>query len=450
MNSLRLRLVVLLSIGLGIAWFVSAWFTYSEARHEIDKLFDAQLAESAQVLLGTASHELHEQIERGDDQVAVLHEYEQKLAFQVWNNNNLLLRSTAAPVKALTDAKSGYSEIKVNNEAWRALVRWDAQHEFMIQVAEPMSGREHLARHITLKMLLPTFIVLPVLALLIWLGVGAGLRPLQKLKQEVKQRAANRLEPVAMAGVPEEVAPLTQALNELFARLQQAFESERRFTADAAHELRTPLAALKIQAQVALRSTDEAERHRALENVLRGTDRAARLVEQLLTLARVDPETAVAGYRQVDLRTLATNVMVDIEPLAHAKQIEMVFEEKQGSNDASSVRGDEVQLGLLLRNLIDNAIRYTPVGGRVSVGINTMDGVALEVRDSGPGIPEAERDQVQQRFYRIAGTGEEGSGLGLSIVRRIAELHGARLTLSDNNSSGGLLAKVYWLKDIGN
>ncbi|OIQ85055.1 sensor protein QseC [mine drainage metagenome] len=444
MNSLRLRLVVLLSIGLGIAWVVSAWFTYSEARHEIDELFDAQLAESAQVLLGTATHELHEQIERGDDQVAVSHEYEQKLAFQVWNNNNLLLRSIAAPVVALTEAKPGYSEIKVNNEAWRALVRWDAQHEFMIQVAEPMAGREHLARHITLKLLLPTFIALPVLALLIWLGVGAGLRPLSKLKQEVRRRTANRLEPVAMAGVPEEVAPLTLALNELFARLQQAFESERRFTADAAHELRTPLAALKIQAQVALRSTDETERKNALENVLRGTDRATRLVEQLLTLARVDPEAAVAGYRQVDLRALATNVMVDIAPLAHAKQIEMVLEEKQGSNAERSVLGDEVQLGLLLRNLIDNAIRYTPVGGRVSVGINTIDGIALEVRDSGPGIPESERDQVQQRFYRIAGSGEEGSGLGLSIVRRIAELHGARLALSDNNSSGGLLAKVYW------
>jgi len=444
MNSLRLRLVVLLSFGLGIAWIVSAWFTYSEARHEIDKLFDAQLAESAQVLLGTASHELHEHLERGDDQVAVSHEYEQKLAFQVWNDNHLLLRSTTAPVAALASAKSGYSEIKVNNEAWRALARWDAQHEFMIQVAEPMAGRERLARHITLKMLLPTFIALPVLALLIWLGVGAGLQPLQKLKQEVKQRAANRLEPVAMAGVPEEVAPLTQALNDLFARLQQAFESERRFTADAAHELRTPLAALKIQAQVALRSTDEAERHRALENLLRGTDRATRLVEQLLTLARVDPETAVAGYHQVDLRTLVTNVMVDIEPLAHAKQIEMVLEEKPDSDVACSVLGDEVQLGLLLRNLIDNAIRYTPIGGRVSVGIDTIDGIALEVRDSGPGIPEAERNQVQQRFYRIAGTGEEGSGLGLSIVRRIAELHGARLVLSDNNSSGGLLAKVYW------
>jgi two-component system sensor histidine kinase QseC len=313
----------------------------------------------------------------------------------------------------------------------------------MIQVAEPLAGREALARHITLKMLLPTFIVLPVLALLIWFGVGAGLRPLQQLKQEVKQRAANHLEPLAMADVPEEVAPLVNALNELFVRLKSAFEGERRFTADAAHELRTPLAALKIQAQVALRSKDETERNNALENVLHGVDRATRLVAQLLTLARVDPETAVAGFKQVDLHSLAVSVMADVEHLAHAKQIEMLLEEGQ----AHQVLGDDAQLALLMRNLLDNAIRYTPVGGSVSVNVSDINGINLEVRDTGPGIPEAERKQVQQRFYRITGSGEEGSGLGLSIVRRIADLHGARFELSDNDAGQGLLARVIWPPD---
>ncbi len=440
MSSLRLRLVLLLSIGLGIAWLVAAWFTHAESRHEINRLFDAQLAQSAQVLLGTTRHELHERIERGDDEIPVSHEYEQKLAFQIWDESDLLLRSTAAPVTAMASDKEGYSETVVNGQPWRVLTRWDARHEFMIQVAEPLAGRESLARHITLKMLLPTFIALPVLALLIWFGVGAGLRPLQQLKKEVKQRTANRLEPLAMAGVPEEVAPLAKALNDLFDRLQHAFEGERRFTADAAHELRTPLAALKIQTQVALRSTNETERNSALENVLHGVDRATRLVEQLLILARVDPETAVTGYKQVDLRGLAATVMVDLEPLAHAKQIELTLEEGLVCN----ILGDDTQLGFMLRNLLDNAIRYTPAGGHVSVSVRDTDGVALEVRDTGPGIPEAEREQVQQRFYRITGSGEEGSGLGLSIVRRIAELHGARLELHDNNAGSGLLARVVW------
>lgn len=439
-NSLRLRLVLLLSLGLGATWLVAAWFTHLESRDEINQLFDAQLAQSAQVLLGTVPHQLHEQIERGDDEVPASHEYEQKLAFQIWDGEELLLRSAITPNTAMAGDKEGYSETTINGQALRILTRWDTHHEFMIQVAEPLAKRESLARHITLKMLIPTFIALPVMALLIWLGIGAGLRPLKQLKQEVKQRTANQLVPLAMKDVPEEVAPLVNALNELFARLDSAFESERRFTADAAHELRTPLAALKIQAQVALRSKDEIERNNALVNVLHGVDRATRLVEQLLTLARVDPETAVAGFKQVDLHGLAVSVMADVEHLAHAKQIEMLLEEGQ----AHQLLGDGAQLALLLRNLLDNAIRYTPTGGCVSVKVSDISGVNLEVRDTGPGILEAERKQVLQRFYRIAGSGEEGSGLGLSIVRRIAELHGARLELSDNETGQGLLVRVIW------
>ena len=440
MNSLRLRLILFLTIILGVAWLVAAWFTHIESREEIDRLFDAQLAQSAQVLLGTTHHELHERIERGDDEVSASHEYEQKLAFQIWDEKNLLLRSSTAPVVAMSQASEGYSESLINGEQWRVLTRWDARHEFMIQVAEPLAGRESLAHHITLKMLLPTFIALPVLLILIWFGVGAGLRPLQLLKREIKQRTANHLEPVAMAGVPEEVTPLVKALNDLFARLEEAFEGERRFTADAAHELRTPLAALRIQAQVAMRSTEVEVRHAALENVLRGVDRATRIVEQLLTLARVDPESTVAGYKQVDLASLVAPVMRDLAPQAHAKQIEISLEE----SNVCKVLGDEVQLSLLLRNLLDNAIRYTPVGGRVTVSALNLDGIRLEVRDTGPGIPAAEREQVLQRFYRITGSGEEGSGLGLSIVSRIAELHGASLELKDNEAGQGLLVRVIW------
>jgi len=338
--------------------------------------------------------------------------------------------------------KNGYSQAVINGQAWRVLTRWDNNHEFMIQIAEPMAGREWLARHVTLKMLMPSLAAVPVLALLIWFGIGAGLRPLTHLKHEVTQRAANQLEPLVMTDVPEEVAPLVKSLNDLFARLEEAFESERRFTADAAHELRTPLAALKIQAQVALRSTNAAERGAALENVLHGVDRATRLVEQLLTLARVDPETATLDYQQVDLHSLAAAVMADIEHLAHAKQIELRLD----SDSACYVLGESTQLGLLLRNLLDNAIRYTPAGGHVSVTVRDDDGVKLQVRDTGVGIPEAEREQVLKRFYRITGSGEEGSGLGLSIVRRIAELHGANLELRDNEAGSGLLVSVIWPK----
>lgn len=441
MKSLRLRLVMLLSIGLGVAWLVAAWFTHLESREEINRIFDAQLAESAQVLLGTTRHEIHERIEHGEAEIQASHEYEQKQAFQIWDEHDLLLRSSTAPTTPMTN-KNGYSQAVINGQAWRVLTRWDNNHEFMIQIAEPMAGREWLARHVTLKMLMPSLAAVPVLALLIWFGIGAGLRPLTHLKHEVTQRAANQLEPLVMTDVPEEVAPLVKSLNDLFARLEEAFESERRFTADAAHELRTPLAALKIQAQVALRSTNAAERSAALENVLHGVDRATRLVEQLLTLARVDPETATLDYQQVDLHSLAAAVMADIEHLAHAKQIELRLD----SDSACYVLGESTQLGLLLRNLLDNAIRYTPAGGDVSVTVRDDDGVKLQVRDTGVGIPEAEREQVLKRFYRITGSGEEGSGLGLSIVRRIAELHGANLELRDNEAGSGLLVSVIWPK----
>jgi two-component system sensor histidine kinase QseC len=440
MNSLRLRLVLLLSVGLSAAWLVAAWFTHNESLEEINQLFDAQLAQSAQVLLGTVPHQLHEHNEHGDDEVPASHEYEQKLFFQIWDGDELSLRSSLAPITAMASKKEGYSEAVINDQPLRVLTRWDAHHDFMIQVAEPLAKRESLARHITLKMLIPNLIGFPVLAILLWFGVGAGLRPLTRLKQEVKQRTANQLVPLDMTGVPEEVAPLVKALNDLFARLEDAFEGERRFTADAAHELRTPLAALKIQAQVAMRSSDAIERNAALDNVLRGVDRSTRLVEQLLTLARVDPESASADYQQVDLHSLAASVMADLEHLAHAKDIEMLLEESQ----SNCVLGDETQLGLLLRNLLDNAIRYTPSGGSVSVKVSNVNGVNIEVCDTGPGIPEEEREQVLQRFYRITGSGKEGNGLGLSIVRRIADLHGARLELGDNEAGQGLLVRVVW------
>jgi two-component system sensor histidine kinase QseC len=438
MNSLRLRLVLLLSLALGLAWVAAAWLTHAEARHEIDALFDAQLAQSAQVLLGTARHELHERIERGEDEIAVSHEYEQKLAFQIWDENGLQMRSASAPDTLLGDMTPGYSDVVVNGQPWRVLTRWDAHREFMIQVAEPLAAREQLARHIALKMLLPSLLILPLLALLIWLAVGAGLRPLQRLKQEVKQRAADRLEPVGMAGVPDEVIPLAQALNELFARLQHAFDGERRFTADAAHELRTPLAALKTQAQVALRASDESERRTALENVLRGVDRAAHLLEQLLTLARVDPEAAATGHVVVDLHNLAAGALAELAPLAHAGHIDLALEEGQPCH----VQGNPAQLTVLLRNLLDNAVRYTPAGGSVSLALHDEGNVILEIRDTGPGIPEEERSRALERFYRVPGSGVEGSGLGLSIVRRIAELHHASLELGDNESGPGLRVRV--------
>ncbi len=443
-NSLRLRLVLLLFLAGGITLSAAVYFTHTAARQELDALFDAQLAESAHVLLGTARREMAERIEHGTDEMPVAHEYEQTLVYQIWDANGLIVRSAAAPETPLGNGVSGYTQTKVNGKPWRVLTRWDPQHEFMIEIAEPLAGRERLARLIALKMLFPTLAIIPLLAVLTWLAVGTGLRPLRQLRREVVQRSAERLEPLAIKGVPNEVMPLVAALNDLFERLKQSIEAERRFTADAAHELRTPLAALKTQAQVAMRVTESADREAALQHVLQGVDRATHLIEQLLTLARVDPDMASIHHQPVSLRHLAAEALALIEPLAHQKQIELALEE----GDDAIVNGDAGHLTILLRNLLDNAVRYTPIGGQVSVTVSRPknEGAILEVCDSGPGILEEERARTLERFYRIPGTGVEGSGLGLSIVQRITQRHRAHLVLHSGPQGVGLCVRVHFSK----
>lgn len=442
MKSLRARLILLLCLGLGLVWALAAWWGHLAARHEVDELFDAQLAQAAQALISTAQHEIHERDEHGDEEgrdisLPTFHEYEQRILFQIWDKNGkLLLRSSGAPSSMMGASRKGYAIVSMQGENWRVLTRYEHHAGFMVQVAEPLGMREWLARHIALKMLWPMLLVAPVFMLLIWWFVGRGLQPLRDISREVESRAANRLDAIKMDDVPDEVAPLAVALNALFAKLTQAFESERRFTADAAHELRTPLAALKVQAQVALRATDDNERKDALDKVLQGVDRATRLITQLLTLARVDPDSVAATHQPFSLFDLASACIEELRPMAQARQIAL---DLQGH--AANVRGDAGQIAVLLRNLVDNALRYTPKGGSVEVAIRSGDGVTLEVADSGSGIPQEQRERVLERFYRIPGNMEPGSGLGLSIVKRIAEIHGAKIAL-DSSVSGGLLVRV--------
>ncbi|MCC6656772.1 MAG: hypothetical protein IT512_01160, partial [Rhodocyclaceae bacterium] len=283
------------------------------------------------------------------------------------------------------------------------------------------------------------YFALPALALLVWLAVGAGLAPLAGVAREVARRDPDNLAPLDPGRSPREVLPLVAALNALFGRLKDSLEQERRFTADAAHELRTPLAAVKTQAQVALGATGEAERSRALANVVAGTDRASRLVEQLLVLARLDPQTALPTGQPVDLHELARQGVAELAPAAAAKGVEMGL----APGEATPVAGDAVLLAVLLRNLLDNAVRYTPSGGEVEVSVGrTSGGASLAVVDSGPGIPEAERGKVCERFHRLLGSGEDGSGLGLSIVRRIADLHRATVVLGEGPGGRGLRVEV--------
>lgn len=301
---------------------------------------------------------------------------------------------------------------------------------------------ETLVEEIVERMLLPALLGLPFMAILILLAIHHGLKPLDQIAREIATRDPDRLHPVMPDRAPDEIRPLLDALNSLLGRVERTLVNERRFTADAAHELRTPLAALAIQSQVASRSTNPDERQRALEQLQLGITRAARLVEQLLTLARLDPTDGIARPLPVALDELAQEVCADHGSLALEKHIALEL-------DASPVRlsGNGDMLRILLRNLVDNALRYTPDGGQVCVRVGEgADGGELSVVDSGPGIPVEERERAFDRFHRLAGQDIEGSGLGLSIVARIAELHGAKIALEDVPDGSGLRVTVRFPK----
>lgn len=443
--SIRHRLLIsLLSITL-IIWVVTALKSYVDTRYEVQELSDAQLAQSARALLALSIQELHDPqafLFHRDDQghsvpeltITNIHKYEQQLAFQIWSSDgNLRVHSNAAPHVPLSEIDGGFSNRTLDNQSWRVYAMWNRQHTVQVQVGEHYEQRDELSNDIALHILTSLILTLPVLALLIWFGVGRAMAPLQRIANDMQSRELDNLHPVDSKRVPLEAKSLVDALNELFHRLQVAFNNIRRFTADAAHELRTPLAALKTHAQVAYRATDDESRNEALQQVIEGVDRATHLVEQLLTLARLDPESDLVKQERTDLCMLTEEKLADIAPLALEKHIDLSFYPcPQGM-----VLGQQSMLSILVRNLVENAIRYTPEGGRIEVNIKRIhDKVVFSVADSGPGIPPEERKLVFKRFYRHLGNNVTGTGLGLSIVKRIAEILHADITLGESEYHG--------------
>jgi two-component system sensor histidine kinase QseC len=446
MRSIRSRLLAWLLILFTVIWLVVTLATYLESRHEVEELFDAQLAQSAAVLaeIGLSS------LEAGGsnlERAVYGHPYGKKIAFQIWSGSRLLLRSTNAPVEPLAEVP-GYSDRRLAGDTWRvfSLVLDDEPRH--IYVGERYDVRDELILLVTLNALYPLSLALPALTLLIWLGIGRGLAPLSRIADEVAARSPDNLEPVAgSAGAPQEVQPLIAALDDLFARLESAFERERRFTSDAAHELRTPLASLKVQAQVALRAREEPQRRHALQQIIEGVDRTTRLVAQLLTLARLEPEAAAAALTRVDLQDLAGAVVEELSAASRRKGITV----RLSTTLPRITLGHPTALRVLIRNLVENAILYSPEGSQVEVAVEQgADRLELSVSDSGPGIAAEDLALVFNRFYRgTSQSGVVGSGLGLSIVRRIAEIHGAEVRLDSPPTGQGLRVRVEFPSPTG-
>ena len=444
--SIRQRLLVFILALTFISWVIIAVINYFNSRSEIEELFDAHLIQSAKVLLSLVDQELYEQDHYADDtenermklkdveEHLQQHKYEKLLAFQISvKRDNFNFNSVEAPKQPLSDNKEGFSDNTINNVRWRVYTLHDSLNIIVIRVAEPHSVRQGLINEIVLSMLVPLFIGLPIISILLWKCVSVIFTPLDRIATEIQQRNPAQLDPVSGYDVPKEVQPLISALNKLFFRLDRLLQNERRFTADAAHELRTPLAGLKTQAQIAMRTQDPVKREHAIQNILKSVDRATHLVEQLLTLARLEPGVETTNYEDLNLNHLIDEAVSDALPFAKEKNIKINF------NDGTHVliHANAHALSMLLRNLLDNAIRYTPPGGWVRLNLehNASD-IKLSVADNGPGIPPECREDVFKRFFRANESRETGSGLGLSIVRQIADLHQAIINLGESEAHG--------------
>ncbi|HUH48892.1 MAG TPA: ATP-binding protein [Mycoplana sp.] len=433
-GSLRRRLVLSLCGSMVAAWMATAYFTYHDTRILIDEVVDVHLKQSADMMADFLDR-LSATASFPSEGLLIESDRAQPLSFHIRTRP----RGVAAPADA-GNGQAGYSDIVKNGDSWR-VYRAAAGADTLVEVAVRQEVRTSFAARVATHILHPVWIAVPLLAVLIWGFVRWGLQPLDRVTEGVKRRSAADLSPLRPETAPVEVLPLVGALNALFLRIAAARERDRHFAADAAHELRTPLAAIRANAQVARLATETDQRQQAIADVLIGVDRGTRVVEQLLALARVEHNSEGAASQPVDLAALARDTLVALAPQAAARDIDLGLEVEPGFE--TTVRGNADLLGAMVRNLVDNALRYIPEGGRVTVHLARRDDVlVLRVEDTGPGIAPELRARALDRFFRVAGSGAEGSGLGLSIVAAIVESHGGTFTLGDRPDGQGLCAEA--------
>jgi two-component system sensor histidine kinase TctE len=423
-----------------LLWPLSVAITFVVARSLADEPFDRALVDHARVLEQEARRYLAGgPLPEGPQLGALLPGLQAgDISYQIIANDGEMLRGDAAmPPPALYDfPEPGRVKLRSDQlnglEVRIAYVHMLADDEttepaLLVQVAEKLGNREDLANQIIRGVIFPQFVILPLAAVLVWLGLARGLRPLRRVRERLHDRGPDDLSPIEAASVPAEIEPLVQAFNELLARLDDRIGAQKRFLADAAHQMKTPLAGLRMQAELALRERDPVPLRRSLEQIAIASDRAARLISQLLSLARTENQLAGAHFEALDLAPLARDTVTEWAQAALARGIDFGFEH---DGRAAPIRGNPVLLREMLGNLVDNALRYTPTRGSVTVRLQRDgDDVLLAVEDSGPGIALSDRPLIFERFFRVIGTPGDGSGLGLAIVREIAEQHAATVAV---------------------
>ena len=432
---MRGQLLVYLFGGMISATLIAGLADYVQVRTEINEIFDYQLKQIAGALPGELS---------AGRNLSINDDLDEEIVVQIWNAKGEMVFTSAPTIQLPQAAGLGFQSISLNKQHWRAYSETD--QELIIQVAQPKKVRNEMAASMALRALLPFFVLIPVLALLIWIVVGRSLYPLHRLAHAISQRSPKALAPLPDEGYPPELQPMLLALNSLLIQLDQSFATQRAFVADAAHELRTPLTALQLQLQLVERESDYHKRATGFKKLHERLDRATHLVQQLLTLARHEDRTADRSSHKIDLRRLAACVVADHAPQAERKNVDLgVATSTDMNTDAVIIFGDEDSLRIMLGNLVDNAVRYTPAHGRVDVSIDVSHeehAIFLRVKDNGPGIPLQDRKRVFDRFYRREGSGESGSGLGLFIANTIAAQHDATIKLDTPDDNGGLVVTV--------
>ena len=435
-SSLQWRLTLSLLLATGLFWAVILLLTWQKTEHELSELLDAHLAQTAAVLAVQSSDEHDDDFTTAE----VLHKYQPRVAFQIWHEHELVSRSAEAPLEPLAPwGQNGISDQNRAGQNWRVFATTGRDRDVRVVVAEMESARQDILKAGLNSAIVPLLLALPVLALLIWGAIFKSLAPLRQLSQSVSQRHAEALQPLS-EHVSAEVRPLVQALNRLFHQLALQMEGERRFTADAAHELRTPMAAIRIQAQVARGAASDPERGQALDAVMQGSDRATRLVAQLLQLARLDAHGPSLSSERCDAVADTRETLADLGPQSLIKQQLLSLD----APDTLSLPMPPGLVGVLVGNLVDNAQRYSPEGSTIRVHWALSPAPTLVVEDSGPGMEAQDLARLGDRFFRVPGNGADGSGLGWSIVRRVAQRYGLQVLVDGSPDLGGLRITLTW------
>ena len=450
MTSLRRRTLWLVMVLLLLGTLLIAYFNYRDSSHEIEEIYDAHLAQNARLLMGVmrmplAKPEQDELYRAFNNALSsavprkVGHPYESKMAFHVWSKDGRsLVQSPSAPPFDHAPVKTGFHNIELAGHHWRGFVLPDTEQGLLIWVGERDDVRQDLVQRIVRHTLGPNMVGILVLAALVWLAIGWGLLPLQNMARVIRSRHAESLAPLQIVPLPKELEPMQASINRLLAQIELMLQRERRFIGDAAHEMRTPLAVLRLHAQNALEATSDEQRAEALRFLTVGVDRLTRVVHQLLTMARVEPELARQKWQRLDLGHLVREHLAELTPLLLDKGLELALEV---TDDDFHTTSDAAAIGIALQNLVTNATNFSPPGGEVKVSLlpDGRDFFLLRVEDQGPGIEESRLERLFERFY--SQDNPQGAGLGLAIVQMIATRLGGSITLY-NREGGGTCADL--------